>query len=129
MTVKLSKTVIAGFDQQGNEDIGVNSNFKMTLGYDTGNINIKIEKIIREDLVREHKDETVTYETVFEKTLTSVNFPKNVDHKAWYVEYDVIKNNINILDVLEFGAANRHKTKNYHATALHQTIKLRYNIN
>ena len=50
MTVKLSKTVITGFDIDGVENIGVNANLRMTMGHDNGSINIKVDKIKREEV-------------------------------------------------------------------------------
>jgi hypothetical protein len=128
MAVKLTTTKITGIDEPGYEDIGINANLRITQGYADDAITIKIEKIIRPENTRDEEVD-ITYETLIERTLTTNDFPMITDHKAWYAEYDVVKNEVSILDVLVFGEQNRYKESNYHGGNLHRDIKKRYNSN
>jgi hypothetical protein len=128
MTVKLTKTIITGFDIDGIDYIGLNPNVRLTMGYSDNNINIKVDKVVRPDLTRDEQVE-VSYETILEKSLSSSEFAMDTDNKSWYIEYDVINNEISILDVLKFGSSNKHKMQNYHSNQLHRDIKIRYNQN
>lgn len=87
---KLIKTKITGFEDRPDSDIGVNANYRTTMGWDavSQSINVKVEKIIRPDLTR---DDTVelSYNLVDERSFTIEDFPMNKENKAWIVDFDV----------------------------------------
>lgn len=128
MTVKLTKTIVTGFDDIENTPIGVNPNIRITQQYSSDTVIVKIEKVIRPDLTRED-DVEISYETLLERTFTAADFPMVTDHNSFYVEYNVLTNSLDVLDVLRFGNANRGSKANYHADGLHRDIKKRYSEN
>jgi hypothetical protein len=128
MTVKLTKTIITGFDDLETTPIGVNPNIRITQQYSSDTVIVKIEKVIRPDLTRED-DIELSYETLLEQTFTAADFPMVTDHNSFYVEYNVLTNSFEILDVLAFGKSNKSTVTNYHGTELHRDIKKRYTEN
>jgi hypothetical protein len=128
MTVKLTKTIITGFDDIEDTPIGINPNIRITQQYSSDTVIVKIEKVIRPDLTRETVVE-LSYDTLLERTFTAADFPMVTDHNSFYVEYNVLTNSFDVLDVLSFGNANRASKPNYHASELHRDIKKRYNEN
>lgn len=128
MTVKLTKTRITGFDDIENTPIGVNPNVRITQQYSSDTVIVKIEKVIRPDLTRE-EDAELSYDTLLERTFTPADFPMVTDQKSFYVEYNVLTNSFDILDVLSFGKANKASVPNYHGVGLHRDIKKRHNEN
>jgi hypothetical protein len=92
---KLIKTKITGFDDREDTPIGINANYRTTMGYNasTETISVKVDKIIRPDLTRDD-DVEISYETVDEKTFTKVDFIQSKDHMAWVVDFDVITEKI-----------------------------------
>jgi hypothetical protein len=92
---KLIKTKITGFDDRDDTPIGLNANYRTTMGYNatTETISVKVEKIIRPDLSRED-DVEISYEIVDEKTFTKVDFVQAKDLMAWVVDFDVVTEKI-----------------------------------
>jgi hypothetical protein len=91
---KLIKTKITGFDDREDIPIGVNPNYKTTMGYNdtTETISVKVEKIIRSDLTRD--DVEVSYQTVDEKTFIKADFVQSKDNMSWTVDFDVVTEKI-----------------------------------
>jgi hypothetical protein len=87
---KLIKTKITGFDDIEDSPIGVNSNYRATMGYDSTNetINVKVEKIIRPELTRDEEVE-FSYQIVDEKSFTKADFVQTKENMAWQVDFDV----------------------------------------
>jgi hypothetical protein len=87
---KLIKTKITGFDNLEDSPIGLNANYKATMGYDsaTETINVKVEKIIRPDLTRDEEVE-VSYQIVDEKSFAKADFVQTKENMAWQVDFDV----------------------------------------
>lgn len=92
---KLIKTKITGFDDREDSPIGLNSNYRATMGYDSvaKTINVKVEKIIRPDLTRDEEVE-VTYETVDERSFSKSDFNQTKENMAWQVDFDVASEKI-----------------------------------
>lgn len=92
---KLIKTKITGFDDREDSPIGVNSNYRTTMGYNssTETISVKVEKITRPDLTR-NDDVELSYTTVDEKVFTKADFVQPKDLMAWVVDFDVITEKI-----------------------------------
>jgi hypothetical protein len=87
---KLIKTKITGFDDREDSPIGVNANYRTTMGYDsaTETIDVKVEKVIRPDLTREEATE-IQYELVDERSFIKADFNQTKDNMAWQVDFDV----------------------------------------
>lgn len=128
MSVKLTKTLITGFDDVEVNTIGVNPNIRVTQQYSLDAISVKIEKVIRQDLTRD-VDVEMRHETILEQSFTPSDFPMLTDHKSFYVEYNVLSNSFEILDTLNFGKSNKTRAPSYHINGLHRDIKKRYNEN
>lgn len=90
---KLIKTKITGFDNLEDSPIGINANYRATMGYQSGQITVKVEKIVKPDLTRD-EDVEVSYETVDEKTFAKVDFPQAKENMAWQVDFDVVTEKI-----------------------------------
>jgi hypothetical protein len=101
---KLIKTKITGFDDREDSPIGLNSNYRATMGYDSvaKTVNVKVEKIIRPDLTRDEEVQ-VTYETVDERAFSKSDFNQTKENMAWQVDFDVASEKIlNPLDVYAY---------------------------
>lgn len=101
---KLIKTKITGFDNIENSPLGVNSNYRTTMGYDSSSetINVKVEKLIRPDLTRDESPE-ITYQIVDEKSFVKSDFAQTQDCMAWQVDFDIKAEKIlSPLDVYAF---------------------------
>lgn len=126
---KLIKTKITGFDDREESPIGVNGNYRSTMGYDstTQTINVKVEKIIRQDLTR---DDTlpVEYQIVAERSFAKVDFNQTKDNMAWQVDFDVSTEKI--LDPLDvYAYTSTIATGSLFHRVMWRKIKERYNEN
>jgi hypothetical protein len=126
MTIKLIQTPVSKTDSSGS--LGINPNIRITQGYSSNTISVKVEKILRPELTRDEEVE-FSYETLIERTFTPEDFPMITDHNAFYLEYNVLNNSFEILDVLSFGEINRFNKVSYHNTSLNDDIRNRYNEN
>lgn len=126
MTIKLIQTPVT--KNTGADSIGVNPNIRITQGYSSNTISVKVEKVLRPELTRDEEVE-FSYETLIERTFTPEDFPMRTDHNAFYLEYNALTNSFEILDVLSFGEINRFNKVSYHNTNLHSDIINRYNEN
>ena len=92
---KLIKTKITGLEGRPESEIGLNPNYRTTMGWNesTQTINVKVEKIVRPDLTRD-EDVELTFEEVDQRTFTVDDFPMNKDLKAWVVDFDVVTEKI-----------------------------------
>lgn len=126
MTIKLIQTPVT--KNTGADSIGVNPNIRITQGYSSNTISVKVEKVLRPELTRDEEVE-FSYETLIERTFTPEDFPMRTDHNAFYLEYNALTNSFEILDVLSFGEINRFNKVSYHNTDLHSDIINRYNEN
>lgn len=86
---KLIKTKITGFDTLEDSPIGINPNYRTTMGYDsaTQTIEVKVEKLIKPELTREEAE--ISYEIVDEKKYTKADFVQTKDDMAWQIDFDV----------------------------------------
>jgi len=122
----LAQRPIAGFDETGEKSV-INGNYRFTYGFVDNKITVKVDKIVRPDLTREHNDEEITFEEVASREFTSSEFALRTDHMAWYVDFDVVNNTIlDPLDVIAYGAANAYKEPNYNVFGLHRDLMARY---
>ncbi len=124
---KLIKTKITGFDDREDSPIGVNANYRTTMGYDSTaeTINVKVEKVIRPELTREEQVD-VTYEVVDERTFGVSDFPKTKDNMAWQVDFDVATQKIlEPLDVYSY--TSTIATGSVFHRVMWRKIKERYN--
>ena len=125
---KIIKTVILGSDVTGT--IGVNSNYRSTMGYDTASktISVKVEKLTREDLTRDEAP-TITYETVAEREFTVSDFLRQGDHNQWCVDFDVTTQTItDPLNILVWGEEQRVKNPQFRFNDLRAGLTARYSF-
>jgi hypothetical protein len=123
---KIFKTKILASTITGN--IGVNSNFRVTMGYDetTKVISVKIDKVIRPELTREEEVD-FTYELIAERDFTEVDFPRVGDHNNWFVDYDVVNNIITTpVQTSTWVESERVKDKNFTWKNVRETLTARY---
>lgn len=131
---KLFKIPVTGID--GSEDIGINTSVRTTMGYNAANktISVLIEKLIfpevptdrSVDLRGEHTE--ADFETLLERTFTTVDFPKTKDAVRWVVDYDVTKNElVGPFNALEY--TKNFVTGSYTHREIPKIVKRRYNSN
>lgn len=101
--LRICKTPILGYDGSGDGKLGINDNYKATMGYNEGTntIDVKIEKLVRPELTRSEEVD-ITYEVVAERSFKDTDFLKPTDNMMWVVEFDVqtetIKDPFNLLE-------------------------------
>lgn len=132
--LKIFKVLVTGIE--GQEDIGINSTVRTTMGYDqsTKEISVLIEKINLPEVPADRSEElrdphtTAGFTTLLSKTFTSDDFPKTKDAVRWVVDYDVTKNEL----VGPFNSLEYTKTQvtgSYTHREIPKIIKRRYNNN
>lgn len=85
---------------------GLNPNLRINFSYLNNEINVKLEKIIRTELIREQTAEDITYETVAEKTFVPSDFPIPTDMCSYIIEYNVLTNEFVTLDFFDWAKQN-----------------------
>lgn len=85
---------------------GLNSNIRLKFSYLNNEIGVTIEKIIRAGLIREQTAETITYETVAEKTYVPSDFSFATDMSSYIIEYNVLTNEFFVLDFFDWAKEN-----------------------
>lgn len=126
---KIIKTKITGFDDREDSSIGVNVNYRATMGYDSVSqtINVKVEKVVRPDLTRDESP-TVEYEIIDERSFTKADFNQTKDNMAWQVDFDVKTEKILApLDVYAY--TSTIATGSLFHRVMWRKIKERYNEN
>lgn len=123
---KIIKTPVLA--AEGTEKIGINSNYRNTIGYNatTKTISVVVEKIVREDLTRE-EEAPVVYEEVASKNFTPNDFPQTTDHMSWFVEFDVETGKISDpIESLEWSKNLPNRNAFFHHGGLQTAYAARY---
>lgn len=126
---KLIKTKITGLEGRPESEIGLNANYRTTMGWNetSQTINVKVEKIVRPDLTR-GEDVEYSFEEVDQRTFTIDDFPMNKDLKAWVVDFDVLTGKIkDPFDVYAY-TSTIISGSNFHRV-MWRNIQARYNTN
>jgi hypothetical protein len=128
--LKIFKVLVTGIE--GQEEIGLNSTVRTTMGYDQSakEISVLIEKINLPEVPTDRSEElrdphtTATFTTLLSKTFTSDDFPKTNDLMRWQVDYDVIKNELVIFDAFDY--TQKLITDNVSGRKVARFVKQRY---
>ena len=125
---KIIKTPIIG-GSENSTNIGVNMNYKVTMGYNSenGTITVDIQKAKKEDLNRDETLMPTTFEDVASRTFTAADFVKDSDHTGWFVDYDVETNTIlDPQETLLWSSKQVGRNSNYHMGKMQSDFLDRY---
>jgi len=143
--VQIFKRKVQGIDLGNGGDsllVGLNSNYRTSFTYTNSNetLVVKVEKVTKPDLTREEVVD-LTYTEVASRSFTPVDFPKVTDRAFFYVEFDVVNQQIvgpfNAYDLwatlkvtqenyIETSEAYTDLQKRYHSEQLIPLFELRY---
>jgi hypothetical protein len=124
---KLIKTPILSLE--GREEIGINNNYRTTMGYNTATkqIKVSVDKVVRPDLTRD-EDVELSYDNVDERFFSVSDFPKNYDSSFWFVDFDVTTEKIiGPIEMTDFITSLNLPAKG--APHWNRTVATRYNSN
>lgn len=125
---KIFKTVIVG--AEGSDNVGINTNFKSTMGYDasTDTINIKVESAKKVEMDRSEDLLPTIFELCDEVAITRESLNQLQDNGAWLVDFDVATKKIVTTDVLDWFATANPGKSDFHIN-VNEEITKRYSPN
>ena len=125
---KIIKTpIISG--SETSQTIGVNSNYKITMGYNptTKVISVDVQVAKKQDLNRDETLLPTTFEDVASREFTAADFPKSSDHTGWFVDYDVTTNTItDPVETLKWSSQQPRRNSTYHMGQMQSDFLNRY---